>query len=417
MSAETETATLLVAPGQPGAYPTIGAALAAAPAGGVVSVTPGIYHEVLSVVDRAVTIVAAQGPGTVTIDAGAGAYAAISCGRGRLELRDLTLKGGDAPAVGAEQAQLTITGCALSSRSSAAVAVKDKTRFALSRCVATGGRFGFLAEGSEGTIDGCEFADVTEDGIIVRSGSAVTIRSCVVTRCGDSGILVYGRAVPTLEECEISHTGGPGVAVAEEGVPVLRRCRILDTAGPGVSFADGCAGTVEDCVTERTGTPAVEVAPGATVLRSRVRRPPAIVAAVLLMAPVAVTWLVAGIAWMVVTSRLEGDALFLFWILAVFILLLCLLVTLMAVVAMATAWYGVTNAMNLPAGFTLAVFVLALVNLLVQHKIEYNPTMLTPLIVGSLAAVAAALARSAPAKKWFATAATAKAISRRRAGR
>lgn len=398
------TGTLLVAPNQPGAYGSIGDAISAAAAdGAVVAVSPGTYYEALFVNDRNVTIVAAQGPGTVTIDASASAtYPTVSCGRGRLELRDLTLKAGGAPvARAAERAKLIMIGCTLSAGTNYAITVSNRSEFTLTRCTVTGGRSGLVVEESLGTVDGCGFTDISEDGIIVRAGSNPTIHASTIARCGNNGILVE-RSTPTIEDCEISLISGTGVAVTDQSAPVLRRCRIRDTRGPAASFGPGCRGTVEQCTTENTASPAIAIAVGAEVQDRTSGRPPAVVAAVLLMIPTALTWFVAGIGWIVVTWRLEGDFLFLFWILAVFIVALCMLLVAMTVSGIRHAWRGWSNMLRIPAGFTAGLFVVTLVVLLAQGKLSYQPTMLTPLVVGALAGIAAGLINSRPAKKWLA---------------
>jgi Holliday junction resolvasome RuvABC ATP-dependent DNA helicase subunit len=260
------TRTLLVSSDQPGAYPSIGDALtAAAEDGVVVSVSPGTYYEALFVNDRSITIVAAQGAGTVTIDASAADYATVSCNRGTLELRDLTLKAGDGTVVAADdRAKLTLTGCTLTGGYGAGVTVSNQSSCTLTRSKVTGARVGLVIEDSDGEVDGCEFADLAEDGIIVRIGAAPTIRTSTITRCGNRGVYIYQGGRPTLEACEISQTAGAGVAVAHQSAPVLRRCRIRDTRGPAISFGRGCSGTVEACTTENTGLPAIDIAEGAS---------------------------------------------------------------------------------------------------------------------------------------------------------
>lgn len=258
------TRTLLVSPDQPGAYPSIGDALAAVDTDTVISVSPGTYHEALFVNDYAVTIVAAQGTGTVTVDASSGEYPTVSANSGRLELRDLVLKAGDAPGVAVERAKLVLTNCELSAGFGPAISVSRGSEFSVTRCRVNGARYGLVVDDSDGTVEGCEFSDLSEDGIIVRIGAAPTIRASTITRCGNRGIYVYQYGRPTIEACDISQTGHAGVAVVHQCAPVLRRCRIRDTRGPAVSFARGCQGTVEECTTENTALPAIEIAAGAT---------------------------------------------------------------------------------------------------------------------------------------------------------
>jgi len=120
------------------------------------------------------------------------------------------------------------------------------------------------------------------------------------------------------------------------------------------------------------------------------------------MLPAAGTWLVAGIGFLVATARTEGDAKFLLWIIASGILGISLLLVLMTLYGIRAAWRGRSTLLTVPAGFTMALFVLALINLLVRGRLDYTPTMLTPLIVGGLAGVAFVLLKSRPARAWFA---------------
>ncbi|MET8148626.1 right-handed parallel beta-helix repeat-containing protein [Actinoplanes sp. NPDC049668] len=256
--------TLLVSPDQPGAFPTIGDALTAATEDSVVSVSPGTYYEALFITDRDIALVAAEGAGTVTIDTSASTYPTVSCDGGRVELRDLALKAGDAPVVIADRTRLTMSGCTLSAGHGAAITVRSRSEFELNRCKVTGARHGLIVEDADGTVDGCEFADLTDDGIIVRIGAAPTIRTTTVTRCAGRGIYVYQYGKPTIEACDISQTSGTAVAVAHQSAPVLIRCRIHDTRGPAISFGKGCQGTVDACTFENTGLPAIEIMEGAS---------------------------------------------------------------------------------------------------------------------------------------------------------
>jgi parallel beta-helix repeat protein len=258
------TRTLLVSSNQHGAYQSIGDALGAATDDDVVTVAPGTYYEALFVNDRRITIVAAEGRGTVTIDASAGSYSTLSGKGGAIELRDLVLRAGDLPAVTVDRGKLTMTGCELSTGFGAAVNVGAGSEFNLDRCRVTGGRYGLVVEDADGTVEGCEFADLTEDGMIIRIGAAPTIRNCTITGCGGRGIYVYQFGRPTIEGCDISQTNGAGIAVVHQSAPVIRRCRIRDTRGPAVSFGRGCQGAVEECTTTNTAEPAIEIAEGAT---------------------------------------------------------------------------------------------------------------------------------------------------------
>jgi parallel beta-helix repeat protein len=256
--------TLLVSAEQHGAYRTIGDALAAAADDDVVTVGPGTYYEALFINGRRVSLTAAQGPGTVTIDVSSSTYPAVSVKNGTLDLRDLVLRSGDAATLTAQRATLTATGCRLTAGFGTAIDIGGGSTFTVSRCTVTAGRYALVVDESDGTVDGCEFADLSEDGVIVRVGAAPTLRNCTIVRCRYRGVYVYQSGRPTIEDCDISQTGGPGIEVAHQSAPEILRCRITDTRGPGVSFGRGCHGRVTDCRIDNTGQPPIEVAAGAS---------------------------------------------------------------------------------------------------------------------------------------------------------
>jgi hypothetical protein len=263
MTSSTSAPTLLVGTGGPNAFPTIGEALSTAPPGAVVSVAPGEYAEAIYVNGVAATIVAAEGPGTVVIDATALPYPAIGCMDGSVELRDLTIHSGDAPVVAVDHGRLKLERCELTARFGAGVRATNSSRVELTRVVVKGGHNGFVIDDSTGTIAECEITDVTSDGLIVRHGADPEIRACVVRRTGERGCYVYQLGRPTLTDCTFSDVHDAGIAVVHESAPTIRRCRIERSRGPGISFGRGCGGSVEDCTFAELAAEAVSVGPGA----------------------------------------------------------------------------------------------------------------------------------------------------------
>ncbi|WP_433530410.1 hypothetical protein ACQPYA_30360 [Micromonospora sp. CA-263727] len=136
------------------------------------------------------------------------------------------------------------------------------------------------------------------------------------------------------------------------------------------------------------------------------RRPIVVTLAVLLMLPAIVTWLIAGIAFLRAMLRAEGDGLGRILVVGIgaAVLALALLVVLLAALGSAMAWQGASaEGLTVPAAFTFGLFVVVIVTLLVQGKLSYQPTMVTPLVVGGLAGVSLALIKSPPARAWFAS--------------
>ena len=106
------------------------------------------------------------------------------------------------------------------------------------------------------------------------------------------------------------------------------------------------------------------------------RRPPAVIAAVLLMVPVFAVWLFCAVAFTVGMAGTEGAAV-LRYALAIPISGLCLFVAFMCAVAINNAWRGTVNRLQVPAGFTFFLFAIVVVRLVVERRLEFEPTMIT----------------------------------------
>ncbi|MQA28151.1 MAG: AAA family ATPase, partial [Micromonosporaceae bacterium] len=244
--------------------PTIREAIDAAPDDTVISVGPGEYTESLMLVDRRLTISAADGAGTVTIMAATPYEPVVSSSGGSIGLYQLTLKGNDGHCVDARSGKLKIEECDISSNLDAGVNVRDQAEFQITGCKLTG-RYGIVIEDAGGSVDACEITKVSEDGIIVRMGADPVITSTTISSCGYRGIYVYQYGKPTIEGCDIAQTGGVGIGVAHNSNPTIRRSWVHDSQSVGIWFGAGCHGMVEDCTVTNTATPAVQVTDGATV--------------------------------------------------------------------------------------------------------------------------------------------------------
>lgn len=258
--------TLLVAPDDRAAYPSLAEAVEAAEDGAVVVLAPGSYNDPVDVVGCALTIQAAEGPGTAVIDLSGTDDTAMTCGGGgTLTLHGVTVRGGGGGAVTVRGGTLVMAQCEVSADGGAVVSGTDGAELRLDRTTLSGGRVGLVLDDATAQVVDCTVQDVSDDGVLVRMGADPVLRNTTVTRCGGRGLYVYQYARPELDGCTISSTGGAGVVVAAASSPVLRRCRVSDTAGVGISVAAGCGGTVEDCSTVNTASPGIDVEPGATV--------------------------------------------------------------------------------------------------------------------------------------------------------
>ncbi|WP_409490074.1 right-handed parallel beta-helix repeat-containing protein [Amycolatopsis sp. cmx-11-12] len=262
MTTSTPGRVLLVAR-RPGAYPTIGDALAEASDGAVITITGGEYAETVELTGLRVTLAAADGATVVVDGRGADRPVFRSTG-GALVLKGIELLAGDASAIQADDTELSVQRCTVSGGRGPAIAIRGRTAFTVTGCVISRAEQGILVDGAPGGIEDTTVEDVTGDGIVLGQGADPVVRGCTVTGCGLRGIYVYQYARPVIEGCVVSHTGYEGIAVAHHGVPVLKRCTVTDTRGAGIAFASGCGGEISACRVSNTAEPGISIAEGAT---------------------------------------------------------------------------------------------------------------------------------------------------------
>lgn len=254
--------TITVTP-QPGASHTIGAAIEATDGPVTVLIEPGSYAEALLLLDRAVTLVAAQGKGTVTL-VPAGPQPVLRAARGQVELRMLAL---DAPLAGAVEcvgSRLTLTDCVIRADQARAVTLSAQAGLTMTGCAVETAAEAIVASDCSGTVADCDIHDVSGDGLVLM-GADLVVRNTTISACGGRGIYMYQGARPTIESCEIGQIRAEGVVVAHGSAPVLRQCWVHDCRGPGLTFGDDCGGEVVDCRVEHTASPGILCAAGSDV--------------------------------------------------------------------------------------------------------------------------------------------------------
>ncbi|MFF3600676.1 right-handed parallel beta-helix repeat-containing protein [Kitasatospora indigofera] len=211
-----------------GEYETLTEALAAAEPGDTVTVRPGTFRENL-VLDKAVTVVPAEGPGSVRIDPPSGVPLTVTAAA---TVRGLVIEGNDssAPAVlvtGLGAAAL-LTGCRVDTRSAVGIEIVDGARPALS---------------------GCVVSNPAGLGLRLRGeGTAAVFEDCEVADAGQAGLAVLGGATAALLRCKLHHAGGAGVLLTDPGSAAeLTGCEIYEIRGSGVQAESHADGRLTDC--------------------------------------------------------------------------------------------------------------------------------------------------------------------------
>lgn len=213
-----------------GEYETLAAALEAAGDGDVLSVSSGTYRENL-VLDHAVTLRCADGPGTVRIAPASGVALTL---RAAATVQDLLVEGQDtsSAALLVEASTPELSGLRINTRSAVGLEVRDGARPTVRRC----------------TVD-----NPAGLGISVLDGAGGLFEECEVVAAGQTGIAVRGGAGPRLERCRVHHTSGAGISVTGENTSLEAvGCEVFEIRGTGVQVSGRATGHFTDCQVHRT---------------------------------------------------------------------------------------------------------------------------------------------------------------------
>jgi hypothetical protein len=204
---------LLVVGGH-GAFPTIGAAIAAAQPGATISVRPGRYLENL-VVTTLLTLVAEAGEGTVEVRANSGSVLVVN----------------------AEAVQIDgfVLGCGDTS-----LAAVDVIR-------------------GEAAFDGCQLAGASWTTMLARAQGSLALRGCSVTSPSGAGIVIASPRTSTVEDTEILHPASSGLVIGENGTAMVRRTVVRGPQGNGICVNGESTATIEGCEIVAAGKPAMVV--------------------------------------------------------------------------------------------------------------------------------------------------------------
>ncbi|MFE7874982.1 right-handed parallel beta-helix repeat-containing protein, partial [Micromonospora humida] len=250
-----------------GCPPTIAGALAVAPAGATVVVQPGVYREQLQL-GGDVTLIAEEGPGTVTIDGGEGValhvgagevtlhgiellgggghMPAVQVGGGRLELTRCGVRAGGVVAVHVPRGELTMRDCRVGNPAGAGLLFERAGTGEIVRTTVAGiGTVAVAVTGGDPVLRGCTITDVRGSGLLCSGGGRGLVEQCVVSAVDGPGVVVEDGTV-RLVDTRIVDTGGTPVLVTG-GRPELTGCEIRTATGPAV-LVDGTADpTLRDC--------------------------------------------------------------------------------------------------------------------------------------------------------------------------
>ena len=219
---------LVVAGDRPGAYPTIGAALAQAQAGATITVHAGRYEENL-VVDRMVSLIA---EGSVEVVAREGSV--LVANAEAVQLRGFTLTGQDPQLVAVDvvRGEAALDGCRVSGASWATLLARLQGSLALRGCgvTSTAGAGIVVASPAQSTVEDTEITGTASSGVVVAESGSVVLRRCVVRKPQGNGICVNGEAAAVIEQCEITGAEKPAMVVEQQGRATITGLTVRESA-------------------------------------------------------------------------------------------------------------------------------------------------------------------------------------------
>ena len=212
-----------------GEYGTLAEALAAAETGDTVTIGAGVYRENV-VVEKAVTVRTADGPGSVRIEPVTGPALTLLASA---QVLGLVLEGqdGSAPAVLVEAGEPDLEDCRIATRSSVGIEVRGDARPSVRRCT---------VENPGGL------------GISVAGAASAYVEECEVLGAGQAGIVVRAGATARLERCQVHHASGAGLVLTGPGTVVdALDCAFYEINGNGVQAEDRAVGHLTGCTVHR----------------------------------------------------------------------------------------------------------------------------------------------------------------------
>ncbi|HEY3506070.1 MAG TPA: right-handed parallel beta-helix repeat-containing protein [Actinocatenispora sp.] len=253
---------LTVCPDRTDCHPTIGAALADARSGAVITVWPGRYEENLHIATL-VTITAEEGPDSVRI-APAHGSAVVVLAEG-VKLSGVTIAGrGDDPVIDVPVGQAEMDTCTIVGDGWAAVLAREGGSLAMRGCRVTNpaGAGIVITSTVDSTVTDCVIEDLGTSAVVVGERARPTIRSCTLRRADGNGLCANGSAGGRMVDCDVSATTKPAIALEDASATTITGTTVHDTPGIGAYLATSGTAEITDCVFRDIGEHAVVFASG-----------------------------------------------------------------------------------------------------------------------------------------------------------
>ncbi|MBR7831826.1 right-handed parallel beta-helix repeat-containing protein [Actinospica durhamensis] len=232
--------------------------LASASDGAVVEIPAGSYREQLSIA-RPVTLVAAEGPGSVTI-----ALERPCAVRADTEMRGLTIEGAGLMAGG--EVRLKLSDCVVRGAATTGVGLRDDARLRAerSRITSVDGNGLFLGGNATARLSGCELGESAFSAVHLAGHADLELEDCVVSASREHGVRATEASSLRIDGGTIRGSGLSGISAETTGRVVLSGCTVHGTERAGILVGAGTTARIEHCRIEEAGGSALVVWTGAT---------------------------------------------------------------------------------------------------------------------------------------------------------
>jgi len=226
--------------------------------GAVVEIPAGRYRERLSFA-RPVTLVAAEGPGSVTIQLDKPCAV-----RADTELRGLTIEGAGLMAGGG--VRLKLSDCVVRGASSTGVGLRDEARLSAQRSHITSvsGNGLFLGGNATARLVGCQLGDTAYSAVHLAGKADLELEDCVVSASKEHGVRATEDSSLRIDGGAVRGSGLSGISAETTGRVVLSGCVIAKTERAGILVGANTTARIDRCRIEEAGGSALVVWTGAT---------------------------------------------------------------------------------------------------------------------------------------------------------
>ena len=232
--------------------------LAAASDGAVVEIPAGSYREQLSI-SRPVTLVAKEGPGSVTIELDRPCVVHADA-----ELRGLTISGAGLMAGGTTR--LKLDECVVRGAASTGVGLRDDARLSATRShiSSVGGNGLFLGGKASARLVGCEITETAYSAIHLAGHAEAELEDCLVGASREHGVRTTEDSSLRIDGGTVRESGLSGISAETKGRVILSGCTVQKTERAGILVGEGTTARIERCRIEQAGGSALVVWTGAT---------------------------------------------------------------------------------------------------------------------------------------------------------